>query len=97
MYSFLFTYTLDSENARNAFLEELMKNDIPSLCSKEKGCIMYKYFLPVGEPEKLCIVESWTDKNAQTIHCSQPHCGIIRTLKEKYGVKSDSVCLSSEE
>lgn len=94
MYSFIFTYTLKNKQDRDAFLSELIANGIPGLCSSEDGCRMYKYFLPVGEDEKLCIVESWQDKKAQEIHCTQPHCKIVRSLKEKYGVVSSSICLS---
>lgn len=97
MYSFLFTYTLKNEIDRDRFLSELISNKIDILCSSEDGCYIYKYVLPVGEPEKLCIIESWRDKKAQEIHCAQAHCKIIRALKEKYGVISTSFCLSDCE
>lgn len=94
MYSFLFNYTLKNKEDRDAFLAELLAAGIPEKCNAEDGCNMYRYFLPVGEDNKITIVESWVSEEAQQIHCTQPHCAVIRALKEKYGVVSDMTALS---
>lgn len=93
MFSFLFTYTLKSREDRDAFLAELLDCRIPEICSAEDGCNMYRYFFPVDDDKKICIVESWTDEQAQKKHTLQPHCAVIRGLKEKYGVVSDTFTL----
>jgi len=93
MFSFLFIYTLKNREDRDSFLAELNDNSISEICNKEVGCNMYKYLLSEEEPTKIYIVESWTDEEAQKLHCKQPHCNIIRSLKEKYGVESSSVIL----
>lgn len=93
MYSFLFIYTLKSKEDRDAFLAELLANNIPEICKAEDGCALYSYCLPVDCDNKLYIVESWESEEKQIRHTKQPHCCVIRGLKNKYGVDSQTVKL----
>ncbi len=39
----------------------------------EEGCLQYQYFEAVDEPDKLLLVERWTERKAQEVHMTQPH------------------------
>ena len=88
MYSFIFTYELESKEKRDAFFSELTENDIENKCSNEEGCNIYKYLFAPCDYTHIYISESCIDKQSQQVHCTQPHCLLIQELKKKYGVKS---------
>ena len=39
----------------------------------EEGCLQYQYFEAVDEPDKLLLVERWTERKAQEVHMTRPH------------------------
>ena len=82
------SYKLSSKEKRDSFFAEICQLDLSVVCEKEKGCVMYKYFMPCDDDCTLLLVEKWETPENQKLHCTQPHTKKLLALKEKYGVSS---------
>lgn len=69
---------------RADFLAELEAQGIRAAVLAEEGCRQYDYFLPVEEPDRLLLMEKWTDQQAQKLHLEQPHMALVRAAKERF-------------
>ena len=70
-------------NAR-AFVEEMESSGIAEAIRAEKGNLRYKYFQPMGDPETVLLIDSWTDQAAIDAHHASPMMKQLAELREKY-------------
>ena len=77
------TYTM-KPGKRDNFLAEIISSGAQEAVRKETGCIQYDYFLSATDPDKLFLLEKWTDREAQAVHMTQPHMAQIADIKERY-------------
>ena len=75
------TYTM-KPGLRAEFLREVSEHGIQKAVLAEEGCLQYQYFEAVDEPDKLLLVERWTDLQAQQAHLQQPHMALVRSAKD---------------
>lgn len=66
------------------FLGDIAACGVAGVVREEDGCIQYDYFRSVHDPDKVLLVEKWTDREAQTVHLTQPHMTQLKILKERY-------------
>ena len=71
------TYTM-KPGLRAEFLREVSEHGI-----QKEGCLQYQYFEAVDEPDKLLLVERWTERKAQEVHMTQPHMVPLKEIKER--------------
>ena len=64
------TYTM-KPGLRAEFLREVSEHGIQKAVLAEEGCLQYQYFEAVDEPDKLLLVERWTERKAQEVHMTQ--------------------------
>ena len=70
-------------NAR-AFVEEMESSGIAEAIRAEEGNLRYEYFQPMGDPETVLLIDSWTDQNAIDEHHASPMMKQLAGLREKY-------------
>ena len=75
------TYTM-KPGLRAEFLREVSEHGIQKAVLAEEGCLQYQYFEAVDEPDKLLLVERWTERKAQEVHMTQPHMVPLKEIKE---------------
>ena len=76
-------YTGESENARK-FAEEMEKSGVAARIRAEAGNERYEYFLPMGDPETVLLIDRWRDQAAIDAHHASPMMGEIAALREKF-------------
>ena len=76
-------YTGVNGNARK-FAEEMECSGIADSIRQECGNERYEYFLPMGDPETVLLLDIWKDQNALDIHHASPMMEKIVYLREKY-------------
>jgi quinol monooxygenase YgiN len=79
-------YTGENGNARR-FAEEMLQNGTVDRIRNEQGNLRYEYFLPIGDPETVLLIDSWKDQAAIDAHHASPMMQTIAALREKYGLK----------
>ncbi|HIU26284.1 MAG TPA: antibiotic biosynthesis monooxygenase [Candidatus Copromorpha excrementigallinarum] len=89
MTNFYVTYKFRDRETRDAFYREVKESGAPEISRKEDGCIRYDFFYYADEDNKLFLWEQWTSREAQKLHCQQPHFLRLSSIKEKYGVETD--------
>ena len=67
------TYTM-KPGLRAEFLREVSEHGIQKAVLAEEG---------VDEPDKLLLVERWTERTAQEVHMTQPHMVPLKEIKER--------------
>ena len=70
-------------NAR-AFVEEMESSGIAEAIRSEEGNLRYEYFQPMGDPETVLLIDSWTDQAAIDAHHASPMMKQLAELREKY-------------
>ena len=70
-------------NAR-AFGEEMESSGIAEAIRAEEGNLRYEYFQPMGDPETVLLIDSWTDQAAIDAHHASPMMKQLAELREKY-------------
>ena len=70
-------------NAR-AFVEEMESSGIAEAIRAEEGNLRYEYFQPMGDPETVLLIDSWTDQAAIDAHHASPMMRQLAELREKY-------------
>ena len=58
-------------NAR-AFAEEMEVSGIADAIRAEEGNLRYEYFQPIGDPETVLLIDSWSDQAAIDAHHASP-------------------------
>lgn len=76
------TYTM-KPGMRAEFLEAVAACGAQAAVRQETGCIQYDYFLSVDNPDKLLLVEKWTDRKCQEVHNTQPHMAQVAAIKDR--------------
>ena len=76
-------YTGTNGNAR-AFVEEMESSGIAEAIRAEEGNLRYEYFQPMGDPETVLLIDSWTDQAAIDAHHASPMMKQLAELREKY-------------
>lgn len=89
------TYTMQP-GKRQAYLDALGKLGLPRLVQQEEGCLAYDYYLDAQDPDRLLLVERWTDRAAQQVHLTQPHMTAAMALKGDYVADTALVCYDLE-
>ena len=64
-------YTGTGDNARK-FAEEMESSGTADLIRKETGNVRYEYFLPIGQPETVLLIDIWEDQEAIDSHHASP-------------------------
>lgn len=67
---------------REEFLAQVTAQGILAAIRAEEGCLGYRYFCSVEDPDQLLLVERWTDEQAQATHMGQPHMKQLAAIKE---------------
>lgn len=70
-------------NAR-AFADEMESSDIADAIRAEKGNLRYEYFQPIGDPETVLLIDSWSDQAAIDAHHASPMMKQLADLRDKY-------------
>ena len=81
MKNYIFYYRMQP-NTRDAFLEDILNNQIESLTRQENGCIQFDFLVPATDPDTLVLIEKWESEAAMAAHHETEHFGVLRTLKE---------------
>ena len=76
------TYTM-KPGLRAEFLREVSEHGVQKAVLAEEGCLQYQYFEAVDEPDKLLLVERWTERKAQEVHMTRPHMVPLKEIKER--------------
>ena len=69
---------------RQAFLDGLSAAGVRQAVLAEAGCLQYDYYLSVGDPEAVLLVEQWESPEAQKLHLTQPHMDMVKQLKARF-------------
>ena len=70
-------------NAR-AFAGEMESSGIADAIRAEKGNLRYEYFQPIGDPETVLLIDSWSDQAAIDAHHASPMMKQLADLRDKY-------------
>ncbi len=76
-------YQGNNGNAR-AFAEEMESSGIADANRAEEGNLRYEYFQPIGDPETVLLIDSWTDQAAIDAHHASPMMKQLAELRDKY-------------
>ena len=76
-------YSGRNGNAR-AFAEEMEKSGIASMIRAEDGNELYRYFIPLDDPETILLIDRWRNQEALDRHHESPMMKQIAELREKY-------------
>jgi quinol monooxygenase YgiN len=72
------------EGKRDEFNQMLKEAGIMIASKQEPGNLFYEYYYPIGDDNSVLLIESWTDTNAQAIHCKTEHYKKLSELKNEY-------------
>jgi len=70
-------------NAR-AFADEMESSGNADAIRAEKGNLRYEYFQPIGDPETVLLIDSWSDQAAIDAHHASPMMKQLADLRDKY-------------
>ena len=68
---------------REEFLAEVKACGAQEAVRGEEGCIQYDFYCSVDDPNKLLLLEKWTDREAQKVHMTQPHLAVYAEIKNR--------------
>lgn len=83
-------YTLKT-GTREEFLKKFEEIEAAPCSRKEPGNLRYDYFCPEDDADAMCLIEEWTDTEAQKIHGATPHYQKLAALKKEYVLHMDLV------
>ena len=66
------------------FVEEMESSGIADAIRAEKGNLRYEYFQPMGDPETVLLIDSWTNQTAIDEHHASPMMKQLAELRDKY-------------
>ena len=70
--------------AARKFAEEMTAGGTVAAIRAEAGNLRYEYYQPLGDPETILLIDSWTDQTAIDAHHASPMMATIASLREKY-------------
>ena len=77
-------YTGTRPGSAAACAEEMERRGRADRIREEKGNLRYEYFIPMGDPETVLLIDSWEDEAALDAHHASPMMAVIAALREKY-------------
>ena len=80
-----------------AFAEEMESSGIAAAIRQEPGNLRYQYFVPLGDPETILLIDSWQDQAAIDAHHASPMMARLAALREKYDLHMTAERFVSEE
>ena len=83
MLTFIVTFKC-RPGTRETFLEKVRAEGIDAASRAEEGNLGYDFFLPVGSPDDLLLIEKYTADPAVFSHAGQPHIKKLVALKDEY-------------
>jgi len=69
---------------REAFLNEILKQELHFKSQQEAGNILYELACSVDNEDDVILLEKWQDLNAQKAHGSTAHYAALSELKKMY-------------
>lgn len=66
------------------FAEEMEQSGLADRIRAEEGNLRYEYFLPLGDPETVLLIDCWRDQAAIDAHHASPMMQELALLREKY-------------
>lgn len=78
-------YTGENGSARR-FAEEMEASGTAGAIRREEGNLRYDYFVSLGDPETVLLVDVWTDQQAIDRHHATPMMAKVAELREKYNL-----------
>ena len=86
------------ENGRaRAFAEEMEASGVATAIREEKGNLGYRYYMPLDDPGKVLLVDSWADQEAIDAHHASPMMEKLAALREKYDLHRTAERFVSED
>lgn len=77
-------YTGEQAGSAAAFAEEMEQRGIADRIRAEAGNLRYAYFIPMGDPKTVLLIDSWENQAALDAHHASPMMAEIAALREKY-------------
>ncbi|MBR1641552.1 MAG: antibiotic biosynthesis monooxygenase [Butyrivibrio sp.] len=77
-------YYKGEKGSARAFADEMESSGIADAIRAEQGNLRYEYFQPIGDPETVLLIDSWTDQAAIDAHHASPMMKQLAELREKY-------------
>jgi quinol monooxygenase YgiN len=77
-------YYKGTNGSARAFVDEMESSGIADAIRAEKGNMRYEYFQPLGDPETVLLIDSWSDQAAIDAHHASPMMGQLAKLRDKY-------------
>ena len=74
---------------REEFYRKIQEQGIDTDSRAEAGNIKYDYYYAIDDPDSICLIEAWTDGEAQIAHGSTAHYAKLTALKNEYVVKAE--------
>ncbi len=90
-------YYKGTNGSARAFVDEMESSGIADAIRAEKGNMRYEYFQPLGDPETVLLIDSWSDQAAIDAHHSSPMMGQLAKLRDKYDLHMSVERYTSEE
>lgn len=83
--------------AARKFAEEMEASGIADAIRAEKGNLRYQYFQPLDDPERILLIDIWTDQAAIDAHHLSPMMEQLSALREKYDLHMIAERFASED
>jgi len=77
-------YYKGKNGSARAFADEMESSGIADAIRNEEGNLRYQYFQPIGDPETVLLIDSWTDQAAIDAHHASKMMEQLASLREKY-------------
>ncbi|MCD8356457.1 MAG: antibiotic biosynthesis monooxygenase [Clostridia bacterium] len=76
-------YTV-KEGLRDTFYQQIVEQGIDTASRAEAGNYKYDYYYPLDSDRDICLLEIWSDAEAQKAHAETPHYQQLSKLKAAY-------------
>lgn len=76
-------YTGEGGSAQR-FAEEMERRGIAARIRAEEGNERYEYFLPLGDPETVLLIDQWRDQASLDAHHASPMMAELAALRDQY-------------
>lgn len=80
-------YYTGRDGSARRFAREMEESGLAQAVRAEAGNERYEYFLPLGDPETVLLIDRWRDQAALDAHHRSPMMEQIAALRKKYGLR----------
>ena len=77
-------YYRGENGSARAFAEEMEQSGTADAIRAEDGNLLYRYFVPLDDPESVLLIDEWRDQAALDAHHASPMMETVAKLREKY-------------